>query len=104
MNEKSKSKSKKNHIAFLCLHAGINHKSSRDMLELIEKINLSNVIIPIQIDDNDTKHLIQYNTKGIQITKLPSFVIARNNQKTLVYYIEDIDEVIQIANDIYQSI
>lgn len=91
-------------IVFLCLHNGLDHKPSRNILELLNKVNLLNIIIPIQIDDDDTKFLIQNNTKNIYIEKLPAFIIVINTLSHYIYYDEDIDNVIELANEINQNI
>lgn len=84
---------------FLYLYDDLNNKQSRYILQLIYKVHLNNIITPIQVNEK-IKYLISNNTKNLIISKLPAFVILYKNNKSRIYYSNDIDDVLELAHKI----
>lgn len=92
----------KNRIAVLLLHAGLSDPDSAEVLEILGKSG-NQVIVPIEISDNSSLNLIQYNTMGITVTELPSIVIAQEGLPTQIYPGSSINSIIDLTNSIVMN-
>lgn len=85
-------------IAFLLLLAE-NDEESAQVLDVLDKSGIRG-ITPIVISDRQSLNKIKYNTMGVQVTQLPSIIIAQNGLQTQVYPGSAINTVIDMVKSI----
>lgn len=90
-------------LSYLLLHAGEDDPESRQVLDIVTKSGLADIIVPIHVNDEATKNWIQHNTMGVVVTELPAITIAQEGQRTQVYPGKAINTIIDQVRTLIMS-
>ena len=86
-------------IAIILVHLGEEDVESKRVLDIIAASNVKG-ISKILATDPSTQNWLKHNSKGVVVTKFPSFLVAYEGRSTQVYSADEVNVVIDILKEV----
>lgn len=89
-------------IAIILVHLGEFDPESKDVLDAIAMSGVQG-ITKISADNDSIQGWLRNNTKGVVVTKYPSFLVAQEGKSTQIYGAAEVNEIIEMARKLTQG-